>query len=99
MEDILNNIIQEFLDNVCKELGKYNKDIGYFNYCRGQTEVLQKMKKIVNENEDNYIKLFEELKEQYLLLADTNKDNTDFYVGGANVVGYIIREYNKKVGV
>ena len=57
------------------------------------------MKKIVNENGDNYIKLFEELKEQYLLLADTNKDNKDFYVGGANVVGYIIREYNKKVGV
>ena len=99
MKDILNNIIQEFLDNVCKELGKYNKDIEYFNYCRGQKEVLQKMKKIVNENEDNYIKLFEELKEQYLLLADTNKDNKDFYVGGANVVSYIIREYNKKVGV
>ena len=99
MKDILNNIIQEFLDNVCKELGKYNKDIGYFNYCRGQKEVLQKMKKIVNENGDNYIKLFEELKEQYLLLADTNKDNTDFYVGGPNVVTYIIREYNKKVGV
>lgn len=97
--EVLNNIIQEFLDNVCKELGKFNKDIGYFNYCRGQKEVLQKMKKIVNENEDNYIKLFEELKEQYLLLADTNKDNTDFYVGGVNVVGYIIREYNKKVGV
>ena len=77
--EVLNNIIQEFLDNVCKELGKYNKDIGYFNYSRGQKEVLQKMKKIVNENEDNYIKLFEELKEQYSLLADTNKDNTDFY--------------------
>ena len=52
MKDILNSIIQGFLNNVCKELGKYNKDIGYFNYCRGQKEVLQKMKKIVNENED-----------------------------------------------
>ena len=46
MKDILNSIIQGFLNNVCKELGKYNKDIGYFNYCRGQKEVLQKMKKI-----------------------------------------------------
>ena len=32
MKDILNSIIQGFLNNVCKELGKYNKDIGYLDF-------------------------------------------------------------------
>lgn len=95
MQDKLKNIIQMFLDNICKELGKSQKDMGYFDYCRGQKQMLLDMKEVVNQDNVDYLKEFEVLQNKYQDLADKN---SNFYNGGINVVNYVIREY-KKVGV
>lgn len=95
MQDKLKNIIQMFLDNVCKELGKLQKDMGYFDYCRGQKQMLLDMKEVVNQDNVDYLKEFEVLQNKYQDLADKNNN---FYNGGINVVNYVVREY-KKVGV
>lgn len=95
MENKLKNIIQMFLDNVCKELGKTQKDINYFDYCRGQKQMLLDMKKVVSQNNTDYLKEFKVLQNKYQNLA---QQNSNFYNGGINIVNYIIREY-KKAGV